>query len=350
MFAALRQDPELYGVLRPRAAGLTAKSLSRDTALLLLTLQNPSRLPQYAIDDLGERCDSIVGKMVLDGILEIEENGVMISGPAALGAVTGSETFRLHQDTLAALSLRALAYAEALDVLDVSELSMRLYAYNRIPATSHWLRAFPDDPSVRKHLGVDKPALNRLLSGISVELPPRPNEAWIVWQSRQITSAKPRAGIYKLYVSPALDDLAATFSNTMCALARSKAFQWKVGRNVYGLLRPDKILAYFRNFVDLQEMAAHLTARLQGCASHGVPFTAEISGSGLLSWGVDPQAEAQTAAWPMRESWRARICNRLATALLYAKAAATNGPSPLRFAIERLRLDGIDPDTWTHSP
>jgi hypothetical protein len=42
-----------------------------------------------------------------------------------------------------------------------------------------------------------------------------------------------------------------------------------------------------------------------------------------------------------------RICNRLAAALLLGKASAGSGVSATQFAMDRLRLEGIDTETWS---
>ena len=62
---------------------------------------------------------------------------------------------------------------------------------------------------------------------------------------------------------------------------------FKVGAGAGGLLRPDKIVAYFETFERLAAAADALTERLAGVAAHGVPFTSEIAAGGQLSWGVE---------------------------------------------------------------
>jgi hypothetical protein len=89
--------------------------------------------------------------------------------------------------------------------------------------------------------------------------------------------------------------------------------------------------------------------KLSGCPLHGVPFTAELAGGGLLSWGIDPPAEKQTVPWLERESWRLWVANRLASALLLAKTSTKADIQPWRFALERLRLEGVDTQTWAPS-
>jgi hypothetical protein len=146
-------------------------------------------------------------------------------------------------------------------------------------------------------------------------------------------------------VSPLPEALAESFGAVLEALAAGRASHFKVGADAVGLLRPDKIVAYFPSFERLAEAAEVVTRRLDGAAAHGVPFTSEIGGAGLISWGVDPAKEE--AAWGEAESWRQWLTNRLARALLSARASGAAGIEPWRFAVDRLRLEGVDTDTWT---
>jgi hypothetical protein len=134
---------------------------------------------------------------------------------------------------------------------------------------------------------------------------------------------------------------------TIEALPFMQAACLKVGKNVGGLLRPDKLLLYFCSFNALVEAADYLAPKLAGVSAHGVPFTAEIAGNGLLSWGVDPPVEQETSGWHGPESWRLWVTNHLARAILAAKMAPACKIEPWRFALERLRLEGVDIETWT---
>ena len=49
-------------------------------------------------------------------------------------------------------------------------------------------------------------------------------------------------------------------------------------------------------------------------------------------------------------TWRYWIATRLATALVSARSIAKCTIEPGRFALERLRLDGIDPEWWRPEP
>jgi hypothetical protein len=152
---------------------------------------------------------------------------------------------------------------------------------------------------------------------------------------------------FKLYVSPHSECVKDAFGEVLAALTVVGTPTFKVGRDVYGLLRPDKIVAYFEEFDHLQDASFELHRRVGGCAVHGVPFTAELAGDGLLSWGIDPPHNQQTPIWIDRESWRLWVTNRLATALLAAKEKRSSLIEPWEFAVERLRLDGVETNSWT---
>src|ERR1700710_2880108 len=84
----LREDPELYGVLRPRREeavqrGLGLKAVDRETALLFLTLREPGTLPAYVREVLGAAAGRTIGRLVADGVLEIEREGAFVHGAAA---------------------------------------------------------------------------------------------------------------------------------------------------------------------------------------------------------------------------------------------------------------------------
>lgn len=346
----LKGDPDCYGILRPRTSGnLTIKSASRDAALLFFTLQNPGPLPRYVGQSLGEECDRAISQMVLDGILEIEADGAMLSGPAAHAHICGDQPPIDQESFLAALSRRALQYAETLELTDASLLSMRLYNYNRLPASPRWRQLLPDEPAVERHLGIEDGVAGRLLSRNWDRIQSRQKGPWLAWQSHRAARPSGSGVTYKLYVSPACSALREAFHALVAAADASPARHFKVGNDVYGLLRPDKMVLYFSHLADLQETADRMMKEMSGCPAHGVPFTAELAGDGLLSWGVDPPAEKHTVPWLERESWRLWIANRLAAALVLAKTSGKSDMPPWRFALERLRLEGVETQTWTPS-
>jgi hypothetical protein len=355
----LREDPELYGVLRPRrrsgaaaerAPGL--KAVDRETALLFLTLREPGSLPAYVRAVLGAAAGRTIGRLVADGVLEVEREGAFVHGAAAfeLGRQPGEDGGDGEDagGRLAALSLAALRYGAALAIDDPLRLSFRLYGYNRRPLTPRWQRRLAGAAAVEAWLGVAPGGANRPRLDAAWR-PSPPSAAWLSWRSRRAETAPADGGAtWKLYVSPAPEALAETFGAVLDALAAARAPQFKVGAGAAGLLRPDKIVAYFPSFERLAAAAEAMTSRLAGVAAQGVPFTSEIGGDGLLSWGMDPpQTPAQSWNGPM--SWRLWLTHRLARALISARQSPdhSSAAEPWRFALERLRLEGVDTATWT---
>jgi hypothetical protein len=351
--AGLDKDPGFYGVLRPSPSSpiLSPKSVDRDTALLFLTLREPGRLPAYVRHMSGEGAARVVAQLVADGILEIASgDGAFVSGAAAFSELWEEGGEARGASRLADFSRAALRYGQSLALTDPLRLSLRLYGYNRRPLTPAWKRLLPDTAAVERHLGIAAGGANRRLldrswsqSGSSA--------AWLSWRWRGIDDGRRLAAsgtTWKLYVSPAPEALADSIGRILEALAAARAPQLKIGADAAGLLRPDKLVAYFPSFERLAAAAEALTERLGDTPAHGVPFTSEIAAGGLLSWGVDPPAGSQ---WSGGESWRLWLTHRLAVALLAGKSAGKkageSGVEPWRFALERLRLEGVDTDSWT---
>lgn len=341
----LPRDPGFYGILRPRSpegasAALGVKAVDRDTALLFLTLREPGPLPSYVRSALGEATGRTIARLIADGVLEIEKDGAFVWGPAALEV----RESLANGGRLAELSRAALRYGQALAIDDPLRLSFRLYGYNRRPLTPRWRKLLPNPEAVQAHLGIAAGGAHRKLLDRTWR-PSPPSEAWLSWRSRAAETSDSAGVTWKLYVSPAPEALAEGFGAILAALAAARAGQFKIGSGAAGLLRPDKIVAYFPTFERLEEAARAVETRLAGVPAQGVPFTSEIAGDGLLSWGMDPPA-AEHDPWGGRESWRLWLTHRLARALLAARGAGEE-VEPWRYAVERLRLEGIDPASWT---
>jgi hypothetical protein len=347
----LQADPGFYGILRPRSgASLGTKSVDQQTALLYLTMRQAGPLPQYVRRMLGQRATDAIAELVLDGILEVEHAGNFVSGAAATVFLADRQSTAGAAGRNAALSIEALKYAQALALDDVRQLSHRLYGYNREPLTPAWHRRLPTDDAVVGYLGLNRDGLNaRSLSEGWIALPSGPTQSgWRSWRSRRHRTTDHReAATYKLYASPRGEYVPEAFDAFVASGSGTKAFAFKVGKDVYGLLRPDKLIAYFASFDDLAETAEHLRGRLDGCPAHGVPFTTGVTSDGLLSWGMDPPKSAQTPLLKHGESWRLWLTNRLARALVDAQASSTAQVEPWEFALRRLALEGVDTNTWT---
>jgi hypothetical protein len=370
MLADFASEADFYGVLRPREkAELAMKAVDRETALLYLTLSQPGFLPNYVRSPAGVGRARAVAQLVAEGILEVESDGAFVGGTAAVALVAGwaqrdADEGARRGGRLADLSRTALRLVQDLELDDPNELAFRLYAYNRRPLTPEWQRLLPNAEATLRYLGIASGGPHRAILDRDW-FPHEVAKGWLSWgslcpdQTRQSAPTRSRdRKTYKLYVSPAPEFLSAGFDLILTALAQAPTFQFKVGCDAAGLLRPDKIVAYFTSFESLAEAARGLTQYLGGVPAHGVPFTSEIAGRGLLSWGVDPPAAEQVPPWGRRESWRMWLANRLARALLAARVSASVGAKhtaapgipkaePWQVALERLQIDGVDTDSWT---
>lgn len=344
----LEDDPEFYGVLRP-AAGLpsTSKAAGLAVARLLERLRRPTVLSSAA--EFGFEPAHIAG-MVMDGVVEVEAGGRFVSGPDAADELLDCADLTIPHSRLARLSFEAVRFAAAADIDDLDRLAAWLYRFNVVPVTPRWNREILDASAAMCFLGVEgNPRLRQRLAAAWRRQRGGVSEGWLAWVRRgSVRSAVvPR---FKMYVSPLVEALPETFEAVVIALCSSEATHFKVGSNAEGLLRPDKLVAYFPGLGELREASRDLAELLTGLPAQGVPFTAELVADGLLSWGVDPPRTEQQRQERRGDSWRSWIVYRLAAALLQTKGSSSSAVSPWRFALERLRLHGIDIDRWIPVP
>lgn len=354
--APLQRDPDFYGILRPHPqSGLTVKAVGRETALLFLTLREPGCLPEYARSAFRQHASAgsvPLVQLVLDGVLEIEHEGGFVSGGTAYRLLYDEASFPAPAGQLAALSLEALKYGQRLHISDIAKLSARMYFYNRVPVSPSWKRRLPTEAAVEQYLGLTGggSTARTLHHHWSIVPAPLSSEGWLTLESCRARLGRREQGpTYKLYVSPDTSRIPEGVRAAVQVFTLTHAQAFKVGHDVFGLLRPDKIVAYFRNREQLQDAAERLTRELAGCPAHGVPFTAAATADGLLSWGIDPPSDYHLFGWRERESWRLWVTNRLAAALVAARTAESAPVEPWQFALERLQLDGVDTATWTPS-
>jgi hypothetical protein len=346
--SALRNDPGFYGFVRTRAAsGLSTKSVSRDTAALLNALKKPGRLPEDAIRDSGEELAII--QLVWDGVLQVAHGADWVCGPDACGLAVKAPIEQ--EGALADLSLLAVQDAAALRTGVAMQLCGVLYRYNTLPIAPQWLRRIPGRAALEEFLQIGAAGRNRgeLDRSWVYAFPVEKKGPWLAWISRRI-SWQPHASTYKLYLSPLPGHLREAFRVWLNAISTAGAFHFKIGSDVRGLLRPDKMVAYFTDRDALEQAAALIAKELSGCPAQGVPFTAELNCGALMSWGADPPLEEAVPAWLRHQSWRQWVCNRLGAALAVAKHHESNAMPAWRFALERLRLDGVDVNTWAPMP
>jgi hypothetical protein len=350
-------DRDVYGVLRadPRC-GLPTTLVSPETALLLLTLREPGPVPAYVAAEHGDRAGTVLARLVLDHLLEIQVDRRFVSGASAHAALhTGDRKDPAHP--LGSLSIEAIRYAEAITTGGVPELAARIYCYHREPVSPQWLRRLPTPPDLDRYLGIE--GNDRLASQLARHWRPvaSGDHGWRHWRSRFWDDHRATSGLrYKLYFSPTAEALPAALESFVEAMTDVRAPTFKVGGNLPGLLRPDKVVAYFASYDELAAAAARLGPRHPEWPVHGVPFTGVIDPVGLVSWGLDPPSAPPGAAqtgqlslspYPGEASWRLWVAFRLATALRSAQRTEAPGVPPWRFALDRLELEGVDTTTWT---
>jgi hypothetical protein len=340
---------DLYGALVPLGGSAQGwRSVSCETALLFMALTEAGPLPRYALRRLGHDLQHTINRLLVDGVLQILLNDQFTCGPH-LAELFGSQHPRSDRGRNFDLAVSALRYGQELTGLSEVELGRRLYFYGRKPVSPQLHGRIANTAALARFLGIDDDStlvrsLRHRWTNVSISQGAR--EYWWQWLS---TSEPPRGTAqranYKLYVSPVVNDMREALAAIIGTLPHSQGVTgFKVGVGLWGISRPDKILVYFTQLDDLYRFTDLLRTRLSGCAAHGVPFSAAVSQDGLLSWGADPPRGA--TAGERATSWRMWVSSRLAEYLISARTAAPNKLEPWQYALERLRLAGIDTDTW----
>lgn len=347
--AELTAEPDFYGVLKPRqGSGQTIKSVNKDTALLWLTLQSPGPLPYFATAREPQAASGAIWQLVLDGVLEVEIGGDFVGGAHAAELLAGGQLSQ-PLGRLAELSRLALRYAERSRLHNAGLLSGFLYRFGTQPISPRWQAQLPGGDAVLSFVGAGPGTdVRRLLDAQWDAVHAEAAGGWLVWSRRGRAQVSAGAATYKLYISPQPQDMPCVFAAVADTLP-ARVTSFKIGANAAGLLRPDKMVLYFADQEGLQAGAAELADRLAGVPAHGVPFSAEISAAGLLSWGMDPPRRERRLAWQSVQSWRSWVVSRLAVALVAAGSSALERMTAVDFALERLKHEGVDIDHWMPS-
>jgi len=236
---------------------------------------------------------------------------------------------------IAALSERALHLAAGLKVAETARLARWLYRYGTVPRSPEIERNFGHGDDPMAVLGLTPGGAARQTLEYSYQVTTYPG--WLSFARETLPIISQAA--CKLYVSPQPAELAEAFPVIADVFARMKVRSFKVGRGIEGLLRPDKIVAYFDDRDALHRVAQALARRLANCAAQPVPFTTEAGGGGLLSWGTDPPLGGNTL------SWRSWITQQLAKGLKMARPATDF--DAVAAALRHVAEQGVELRTWT---
>jgi len=156
------------------------------------------------------------------------------------------------------------------------------------------------------------------------------------WRRPGLTAPLP----HKLYISPEPEFVPIIFPILVDTFGAMEVPSFKIGISSGALFRPDKLIAYFSNRDHLSIVAEELNASLNRIPAHGVPFTAPLDQSGLLSWGYDPGMGVG--------SWRQLIAQTVGNAV--ALAPFTTIDQTVYNTKKALKRAGVDPDTWEPIP
>ncbi len=352
MFNDLQKDEDFYGILCPRQHnGLGIKSVCRNTALLFLSLKEPSQLPRYIRNAHNGDIEEAITQLVLDRIIQIEHNGNFLCGAETNSLLRLSESDTMTgEGVISQLSLAAIKYAESLSINDITRLSARMYFYNRHPVNPQLQHRYPNYESISAYLQLDKDyqIRNTLNTNWEQVIVNQGNDVWLMFKNQLSgKSFKHAEAIYKLYISPQFETIHDIFPILFNIFTDTQISRFKIGGCLASLLRPDKIVCYFQSFEELISISEMIKKTLNGISAQGTPFTANISQDGLLSWGIDPPNNQQILGWQERETWRLWITNKLASALICAKNSKDMIVEPWQFSLQRLKLDGIETKTWS---
>lgn len=333
-----QQGAKIYGIMRPREPGLKVLAVDVSTADLYHAVSTVGGL---AGSDWTQRDCVTVERLVMDRVLEVQADGSFVTGLAAYAKLHPMPYVTSGGGHIAELSLDAVRYAQGLLLCDSTALSRRLYGYNRLPLSPDWRRRLPSADAVAAFLDVQVSGyIGRRLKDKWIELADR---QWLHWRSRYSASHDQRR--HKLYISPVPDQLPETFATAVRVFGDMNVPAFKVARTTAGILRPDKLVAYFDRSTDMHAVGAQLASALHGIAVQGVPFTGTDDPAGLLSWGVDPPP-GSTRLRHQPTSWRQWVTDRLAGALMVAGHSLASGREPWEFALRRVALAGVDIATW----
>lgn len=349
--ADLSKDPEFFGIFRRKHAEASgsAKLAYKEVALLFYFLQKAGELPQYFKSGYDDEVNLTMAKLVLEGIFEIQAEQGFHSGAAAQRFLYASQE-RDHdrRHPLLEMSSGAIRYAVQLNEADALALAGKLYAYNTVPLLFTRGNALKSFEEVEEFLGIGRNnPLNRALLKNWNKHEPDQNYSWISWSRKQNKRHDARLNAtYKIYISPVLEELPEVFEKTVGVLTRSDAFNFKIGMNREGLLRPDKFVAYFTEFDHLLAAADLLAPVLKEHKAQGVPFTAPLDDSGMLSWGMD-RATDEILKNIEGGSWRATVTEKLAASIALSKTEKLGREESVDFVLKKMMLEGVDPTTWT---
>jgi len=239
------------------------------------------------------------------------------------------------------LSINGIKYGAHLPVMDVNKLYQRLYAYNTIPVPLNQRSARWGHHSIFPADSLYARARQVLETYWMPESAGDDNQYWLSWKPKKTTvrGISPNACTFKLYISPHSDAYFPVFAEVINILTEARVYCFKTGSNYHGLLRPDKFVVYFDNINDLKNTAEKIYRATQNFSAQGVPFSAPLFDTLMLSWGIDPPSRKKAPV-----SWRVWITKELATGIIEGKKMLVD--EPWQYALQYVRSRGFEIEKW----
>lgn len=332
-----------------RDTGQFIIGLDYETTMLFHSLTRPQTLLSSFESIKPHMRKRIVARLVCDQVLQIEQtDGSFVDGIMAFEAlfsdysISGTERSTHKLDSL---SKSAIEYAILFCSSSSVALARRLYSFNSIPRTHYWDTLIGDSNSFSSWMGLTPRAtwLKHLRNYYIENGSSEDKTPWIQWVRKGID---PQSDLrYKIYISPTSEQLNEVLPEVakICCALEVPAF--KVGASILGILRPDKLVVYVKDEASLWNLANELLSATENYDPHGVPFTSPIDTNGMLSWAIDPIEELMPRHHGFHWSWRTFIAGRIANSIANGKGIG-HDTNIIDFALECLRLDGIEPIGW----
>jgi hypothetical protein len=321
---------------------------------LLLARRVAGRIPHSLRASFDDAWNRAVARLVLDDVLRLRTRNGFVGGARAHARVFGAGRNASDGATgMGSLSLGTLRIVCRMPTMDLNDLARALYCGHRLPVTPGCLRRFPTAAATRGALlsALDDRSAALVRQHWQPGELPEGSGDWLFWSSRHGRAPRSAAGVsYKLYISPAVPDIAEAFRRCVVVFAELGVTHFKIGSGAYALCRPDKFVAYFATRDALDACAGALRNSLQGLRAHGVPFCAPVDDDGLVSWGVDFREAVTSRRDDEQTSWRMWVCQRLAGSVVRARDEASLRIPVWRYALDRLALDGVSPYTFAPTP
>jgi hypothetical protein len=274
----------------------------------------------------------------------------VVAAKAAAKAVEEKAAVADEPSATARLSLEAIRYGFGLlPGLAHDQLWTRLYFFNRLPyrgtarADEH-----SENSAAETNRLQDETAFSRL-TRLSWKRRTDSDPNWFLWERAPLLPASRRArernGYFKVYVSPATASLKNVLAAAVDVATECGCATMKIGASPRVLARPDKIVLYTDSWEHTEEVGSEIARRAAAALPHGVPFTTDLSGDGLVSWAIDPHV-----ARSQHPSWRLWITFQIASLMAESKLHDRLNRSVEQVLNALATRHGLIPGTWAIRP